>query len=310
MVDSWPVKGVEIDAVAAKLARRGLILLDDLYAAGVSKAAAKARVDAGVWGRRASGLYAISGAPADWRQELLAAQMAAGPSAAVSELAAAAFWGVPGFPEGPVQVMSPFGTKHNETLGELRQSCLLPEAHVVVVDGIRVTRPSRTLFDIASLIPFGRLERAWSNAIAMRLTTEAGVQGIFDELAQRGRPGTAAVRKLLAKRAVGWRADSGLEVRFLYEIEAAGLPLPECQVWLGDADNPIARVDYFWRPQRLVGEMDSDRFHGAPLDVEADAIRDEMLTAAGFGVIRFPEDEVRHRVHLSIRRLRSALAAA
>jgi hypothetical protein len=304
------MRGYQIDVAAAKVSRRGLLLLDDLRTVGVSEKAAKARVTAGVWKRRASGLLELGGLPADWRRELLAAQLAAGPRAAVSELAAIAFWGVPGFPEGPVQVMSPHGTKHNVQLGELRHSCLLPEAHVVVVDGLRVTRPNRTLFDIAPLISFARLERAWSNAIAMRLTTEAGVQSVFDELAQRGRPGTAAVRQLLAKRDAGWRADSGLEVRFLYEIEAAGLPLPECQVWLGDVDNPIAKVDYFWRPHRLAGEVDSDRFHTAPLDAEADAIRDESLKAAGFGIIRFPEDEMRHRVHVAIRRLRSALAAA
>jgi len=304
------MKGMEIDIAAAKVARRGLVLLDDLRAEGVTERAAEARVKTGVWERRASGLYAITGAPADWRQELFAAQLASGPRAAVARLAAAAFWGVPGFPEGPVDVTNPFGMNHGVRIGDLRQSCLLPESHIVAVDGIRVTRPSRMLFDLAAHIPFGRLERAWSNCIAMRLTTEAGVQLVFNELAQRGRPGTAAMRKLLGKRAAGRNADSGLELRFLDDIEAAGLPLPECQVWLGDAERPIARVDYFWRPWRVAGEMDSDRFHLAPLDAEADATRDEMLKAAGFGVIRFPEDEVRNRVHVSLARLSAALADA
>ena len=67
-----------IDAAAAEVARRGLLLLDDLRVVGVSEDAAEARVRARVWGRRASGLYVINAVPHDWRQDLLAAQLASG----------------------------------------------------------------------------------------------------------------------------------------------------------------------------------------------------------------------------------------
>src|SRR5205823_2861325 len=141
------MRGMEVDAAAAKVARRGLLLLDDLRTVGVSEKAAEGRVKAGVWVRRASGLYVVNAAPRDWRQDLLAAQLAAGPRAAVARLSALAFWGVPGFPEDSVEIASPVGFKHSPALGKLRQSCDLREHHIVVVDGIRVTRPSRALFD-------------------------------------------------------------------------------------------------------------------------------------------------------------------
>src|SRR3954454_16598084 len=197
------MRGMEIDAAAAKVARRGLLRLDDLRSVGVSAKAAEARVKAGVWDRRASGLYVVNAVPHDWRQDLLAAQLAAGPYAAVTGLSSPALWGVPGFPEGPIDIGSPVGFNHSPALGKLRQSCDLREHHIVVVDGIRVTRPSRMLFDLAALIRPQRLERAASNTIAMRLTNERSLLAILDELGKRGRPGTAAFRKLLGRRATG-----------------------------------------------------------------------------------------------------------
>src|SRR5947208_4364970 len=100
---------MEVDAAAATVARRGILLLDDLRRVGVSECAAETRVKSGVWGRRASGLYVVNAVPRDWRQDLLAAQLAAGPHAAVAGLSSPALWGVPGFPEVPVDIASPVG---------------------------------------------------------------------------------------------------------------------------------------------------------------------------------------------------------
>ena len=303
------MRGMEIDVAAAKVARRGLLRLDDLRSVGVSEKAAENRVKAGIWTRRASGLYVVNAVPQDWRQELLAAQLAAGPHAAVAGLSSPAMWGVPGFREGPVDISSPVGFNHSPALGKLRQSCDLREHHIVVLEGIRVTRPSRMLFDLAALIRPERLERAASNAIAMRLTNERNLFAILDELGQRGRPGTAAFRALLERRASGMRPDSGLEALFLRQLEREGLPIPECQVWLGD-DELIGRVDFLWRPQLGVGEVDSDRFHGGPLDVKADEERDARLRAMGLRVERFPEWEIREAPEKAMARARRFLEAA
>jgi hypothetical protein len=303
------MRGMEIDVAAAKVARRGVLLLDDLRNVGVTEKAAEDRVRAGVWGRRASGLYVVNAAPRDWRQDLLAAHLAAGPHAAVAGLSSPALWGVPGFPEGPVDIASPVGCNHSPALGKLRQSCDLREHHVVVLDGIRVTRPSRMLFDLAALIRPERLERAASNAIAMRLTNERNLFAMLDELGKRGRPGTAAFRYVLERRASGMRPDSGLEAIFLRQLEREGLPIPECQVWLGD-DELIGRVDFFWRRHSGVGEVDSDRFHRGPLDVRADEERDARLRAAGLRIERFPEWEIRQAPEKAMARARRFLEAA
>jgi hypothetical protein len=300
---------MEVDAAAARVSRRGLLLLDELRTVGVSKDAAEARVKSGVWGRRASGLYVVNAAPSDWKQELLAAQLAAGPRATVAGLASLAFWKVPGFPENSVDIANPFGCNHAPALGNLRQSCDLPEHHIVVVEGIRVTRPSRALFDAAALVNPKRLERAISNAVSMRLTNDRNLFAILDELGKRGRPGTKAFREALERRASGKRPDTGLEALFLQQLEREGLPIPECQVWLG-GDDLIGRVDFYWRPLLGVGEVDSDRYHADPLNVKADEERDARLRKAGLRVERWPEWEIREAPEKAMARARRFLRAA
>jgi hypothetical protein len=137
-----------------------------------------------------------------------------------------------------------------------------------------------------------------------------GLRAVLDEMGKRGRPGTKAFRVLVEKleRSTG-HAASGLEADFLEIAETAGFPPPELQVELGDADGPIGRVDAFWRP-RLVVEVDSERFHTAPLDVEADRIRDERLTRAGYLVRRVPEFDIRNRKRAVADRLRLAMREA
>src|ERR1043165_8073516 len=103
------MKGMEIDAAAAKVARRGILLLDDLRTVGVSDKAAERRADAVVWERRSTGLYVINAFLHDWWPDLLAAQLGAGPHATAAGLSSPALWRVPGFPEGPIDISSRVG---------------------------------------------------------------------------------------------------------------------------------------------------------------------------------------------------------
>jgi hypothetical protein len=299
----------ELAIVASR--QYGVFTHEQAAAVGMTNKAIKGRLRAGTWEPVERGLYVVAGTPVTWRREVQAAVLAAGDRAVASCLAAAALWRVPGFGEGRIDVSTPHGCDHKFTLGRLRQSCLLLPQHVSTVDGIPVTTPARTLFDLAAEVNFKRLERAANNALAMRLVTEAALVHTLDTMAKRGRTGTRAFRRML--RSLGCTVgnpESGLELDLLGMVADAGLPMPELQVEFGDDQGFIARVDALWRPQRVIGEADSDRFHTAPLDVEADRRRDERLTALGFEVVRFDEAQIRGRSTSVIARLRAALSPA
>jgi hypothetical protein len=179
---------------------------------------------------------------------------------------------------------------------------------VTVVDGIRVTTPARMLFDLAADLSFKRLERAANSAIALRLVTVLDLRRMLTELGKRGRKGTRKFRLLVEKleRARG-HAESGLEDDFLTLVLDGGLPEPRLQVDMYDDDGFIGRVDSIWGPQLVIAESDSDWLHTAPLDAEADALRDKRLRALGYEVVRFSEHQIRHRPEYVLRILRAKL---
>ncbi|MBV9411558.1 MAG: DUF559 domain-containing protein [Acidimicrobiia bacterium] len=291
--------------------QKGLLTHDQLRGAGLSNKQIQALLDIGYLIRRERCLYALAGAPATKGQAILAAVIAAGPDAAGSHVTSAEVLGVPGFQDQRIEISTPYGHDHTFKLGRLHQSCCLPPHHIVVVQGIRVTRPERMLFELAGSVAFKRFERAAHNALAMKLLVVQDMRDIYTELARKGRPGTRAFREVLERLESEPRhAESGLELDYLRIVRTAGLPEPRLQVDIGDEQGFIARVDSLWDPQLVIGEVDSDRFHTAPLDVEADGLRDERLTKLGYDVARFTEHHIRRQPEYVVRTLRRKLGLA
>src|SRR5437764_7595824 len=194
-------------------------------------------------------VYRVGGAVETWRQRLLALVLAAGVSAAISHFAAAALWRIPGFPEGPVEVVRPW--KRNRKPGRLaglHESTFLPAHHITTIDGLPVTTIERTLFDLAGVLKRKRLERAVANAVNARQTTIAKLEKVFAETARRGRKGSRAMRQLLSDIGSCYvPTESELEDLVIAVLEAAGLLLPDRQRNVGGTTTPIGRVDFLYR---------------------------------------------------------------
>ena len=108
------------------------------------------------------------------------------------------------------------------------------------------------------------------------------------ELAVRGRRKLSVLRGLLADRGGKYvPSASELEARFAELLNAFGLPTPDRQVNLGDADSWLGRVDFLFRSAQLIVEVDGTEFHSSLLDRQADAERDRALQCAGWNVMRF-----------------------
>lgn len=268
-------------------------------------------LDTGYVIQRQRGLYAVAGAPATKDQAILAAVLAAGPDAAGSHRTSAEVFHVAGFADQPIEVSTPYGHDHTFKLGILHQSCWLPAEHTIVVDGIRVTRPARMLFELAGAVGFKRFERAAHNAIAMKLVSVGEMRDMLTQLARKGRPGTRAYRRVVeAMEQAPALPESGLELEYLRIVGDAGLPEPRLQVELGDDQGFIARVDSLWDGPLVIGEVDSERFHTAPLDVKADELRDKRLRALGYEIARFSEQQIRNQPQYVVRTLREKLRLA
>jgi very-short-patch-repair endonuclease len=225
---------------------------------------------------------------------------------------AAALLGIPGFERrGLVEAVTPRPRRHRDPTAIVHRWRVLPADHVTVVEGIACTRVARTLVDLAGVLHPRRTARAVDNALAMGIVTVAGLRDVFDELAQRGRKGIAAMRDILDERCDDYvPVESELEARFVDLVRGAGLPEPVRQLNVGDESDWIGRVDFAYPAMGLLLELDGRRHHSAKLDVEADRLRDARLAQAGWRTARVGWDEVVDHPDQVVARIRRLLGDA
>lgn len=276
-------------------AQHGVFTREQAVAAGFSRSAILHRLSSGRWELVGPGLYRLPGTARTWEQRLSGLVLASGPVAGASHRSAAALLGIPGFERaGRVEAITPRPRRHRDPDYRAHRWRVLHDHHLTVVDGIRTTRVPRTLIDLAGDLHPSRTERAVDNCLAARTATVGTLHSVFIELAQPGRKGIGVMRRLLDERSEGYVPPaSELEACFIALLRRLGLPEPQRQVDVGGEDGWIGRVDFAYPDARLVIELDSRRHHTAKVDVEADAVRDARLRAAGWRVERFSWSDIR-----------------
>jgi uncharacterized protein DUF559 len=176
----------------------------------------------------------------------------------------------------------------------------------LMCNGIRVTTPERTAFDIGRLLSRSRsipVLDALSNA-----THFAASEVVAMADAQPGARGIRRLRRVLDL--VDGGAESPQETRLRLLLVGAGLPPPETQIEFPDEYGITRiRVDMGWREWRVAVEYDgiqhwSDRYQRS-WDIDRIAILDAM----GWAVVRVSA-ELLARPEVIIERVRSKLRAA
>ena len=171
------------------------------------------------------------------------------------------------------------GWRHQPGL-RVHSSRTLELEDAAVRDGIPVTTVERAILDLAELVDFRTLHRAFEEAERLRLVDMQALGRIYER--NRGRHGLRPLRQLIAgSRLPEPAARSELERRFLDLCHEAGLPRP--------ASNALAagfEVDALWPAERLVVELDGHQFHRTRTAFESDRARDAALVVAGYAVVR------------------------
>lgn len=91
-------------------------------------------------------------------------------------------------------------------------------------------------------------------------------------------------------RDLGWGPDrtrSDLERRFLQICRQHGIPKPEVNFTVGPYE-----VDFLWRPERLIVEVDGYSYHSDRAAFRSDRARDRYLDQHGFVVRRYSDVEL------------------
>jgi very-short-patch-repair endonuclease len=155
--------------------------------------------------------------------------------------------------------------------------------------GLRLTSPAQTLADL----PPGELERAYNEALVLRLVTHREVR----VLAQR----SPALRAVVEDSPGMTR--SRMERELLALVRSAGLPAPETNVRVQGYE-----VDMYWPAHRLVVEFDGWNTHSSRTRFESDRLKDAALQLAGERVIRVTGRQVERRPHELVARLAVAIS--
>ncbi len=167
---------------------------------------------------------------------------------------------------------------------------------------IPMTTPSRTIIDLAAMLDGRPLEQALDRAEQLRLVDFAELQ---QRIADRpGRPGSPSLQAVLSRYAAGSTVTrSEMEERFLALCDDHRIPRPQVNIRIEGEE-----VDFVWRGERLIVEVDGFAFHSTRAAFERDRLRDQALQAAGWRVMRITWRQVADTPEAVVARIAAALA--
>ncbi|OBK73471.1 endonuclease domain-containing protein [Mycobacterium sp. 1165178.9] len=231
-----------------------------------------------------------------------AAWLWAGGRAVIAGAAAAFLHGAKWIPDGvPIELIC---DRPRAPRGVLTRRCALTEGETQSIDGLAVTTPERTAFDI------GRRGAVRSAVVRLDALARATGFKIDDVLGLvRRHPGSPGLRQLeTALELCDSGAQSPRESYLRLLLIDAGLPRPKTQLpVLGGDGLPFAYLDLGWDEAMVAVEYDGDQHRTDRRQYVKDIKRMEMLERMGWIVVRVVAED--HPVDV-VRRVRAALATS
>lgn len=312
-----------IDWYLTELAERqhGLVARRQAIDRGITPGAWLHRMGGPDWAPVNERVARRTGAPRTALQGAMAAVLDVGDHTFVSHGPAAAVWGHPAFARDAMEVMTLRPRSSRTQRGNLaivHHPRHLPDPFAACVQGIAVARPALVLLQMAPRLHPQRLRRLLDWFWNRRLLSGPSARRELEPLLTRGRPGVAALRQLFDSLPADYVPPaSNLEARVARILADHGLPAMRRQVDLGGEERWSGRVDLVAVGLPLVVEVDSEMYHSALTDTEADERRQARLEDDGFTVVRVEDtvvwtrpDEVARRVRAGLREVRVRRRAA
>jgi very-short-patch-repair endonuclease len=250
-----------------------------------------------MWAR----VYRLVGVPQSTLQRIAAAQAWGGEGSAISHDTAAWMLDLCDRSSSQIHLTRRRITRPPNPKIVAHRSDLTP-SDISTVQGIPVTTMPRTVIDIAAVSAEEVVDIALDAAIRQGMSRSHFLRRL-DVLARPGRNGIAVVKKLVAERAAEQGlTESTFERLLLRALKRAGLPLPVCQMTIGQA-----RVDFAYPDHALVIEADSYRWHDGRAAWERHRRRVSELAARGWRVLLVTWLQLKYRPDEVVDRIRRAL---
>ncbi len=292
--------------IALAAAQHWIVTIAELIELGFSRSAIDRLVQARRLHPLHRGVYVVGNPDASRKGRWLAAVKACGEGALLSFRAAGAHHGLRESQAARIDVTVP-GSRRPRRPGVRIHSCgTLITEDTTIVDAIPCTSVARTLLDLASLLDDRGVERALERAEILEVYDHREMVPLLGRM--RGHPGAPRLARVVEAANPGTTITrSALEEALLRLCRRAGLPEPELNqsILLGGVHT---EVDFLWRAERVVVEVDSWKYHRQRGQFRRDRRRDQLLELEGWGHARFTDTEVEHEpthIQAVIRRLLS-----
>jgi hypothetical protein len=217
-----------------------------------------------------------------------AAVLAGGPGTVLSHRSAAEALGLLWPSDIEVEVTRPRAYRGRAEI-RAHRAVLLPD-EVGEVDGIPVTSPFRTAFDVAGLGERRVVERVLHEVKLRRITDAVS----FEELLRRypRKRGARLLSEVRASKAPVGVTRNEFEESFVAFLDEYGLPRAEANAAVA-VGGRFFEIDALWRPQRLAAELDGREVHDSDDAFESDRERDRVLLVAGWRTARITWRQLR-----------------
>ncbi len=277
-------RGLAVEAVLARVAAEqcGVATRAQLLRLGISAKQIDGRLAGGALVPLHRGVYAVGHESLRPAGRRLAAVLACGPGAVLWPRDAGAAWDLCADAGSRIHVAVPRGAARGGPRHGIHvHRRVLDPDETTVHEGIPIATVAVTLVGLGAVLGERALGEAVDRAIELRIYDQHRV----DAALRRGRPGSAALRRVLRRRHpdAHW-TRSRLERAMLALIDRHGLPRPGVNVGLAGLH---VVPDLLWPGRRLVVELDGWAFHSSPEAFEADRRKTADLQRAGYRVLRF-----------------------
>jgi hypothetical protein len=273
----------------------GVFTRDQVIEAGLSDNWLGPRVRRGDFVRLQRGVFSLKLAPSHWERNALAACLAGPPSTVLSHKSAARALGLSlvTADNDLLDVTIPHGNRLTLSGARVHRTRCLQPADRARIRRLPVTNVARTLIDLVGIVSDLALKGALDDALTRRLSSPALVLATIERNRHHSRIGSAALQSAV----MPWLAnplESPAEAEMLRILTGRGLPAPTTQVTAVLNSGAKFRLDFAWVSQRVALEVDGFQCHDGPERFVSDRHRANLLTEAGWHVLRTTFSEIRH----------------
>lgn len=295
--------------MAVATGQLGLLSRQPANGVGITNAQLRSRVTSGSLLQVGTDTFSLPGAPTGAVAQLRALMLDVGGHVWASGPTAAALHGFDGFVlRAPFDVTIMRGRDVQRIGHRVHTATRLELIDRGIVGQVPVLSGARTMIDLARTQSIERLTVAFDSGLRDGKFNESLLHRRIVALRSTGRYGIPRLLEAIEGAEATSGAHSWLEREYLRLIAAAGLPRPDTQQVLTQANGRLVRVDFRFPGTPVVVEVLGYRFHRTKEQLRRDTERMNALLRDGLLPYQFPYEQIVGEPESVVDETRRALA--